>query len=219
MEKKSIIRILIINLFCLYLNNGHAQELRFGLYGDPKLSWMTPVSKSIDNKNVATGINYGFYLDKFFAENYAFSTGLSIDNMGAGLRFTDTFLIEIDDTKDSIVNGSSIDYHLQYVRLPIGLKLFTDEMGYIKFYADLGLTTGFNIKATADYDTLDKADIMKEISFLNLGYHFGIGIQYSLGGTTALNFGILYTNGFWNVTGFKDKVTLSNVALRIGIVF
>ena len=43
---------------------------------------------------------------------------------------------------------------------------------------------------------LDKDNVGKEIGLFNLSFFIGGGIDYDLGGTTALNLGIFYNNGF-----------------------
>ena len=56
----------------------------------------------------------------------------------------------------------------------------------------------------------------------NLSLHIGGGIEYSLGGATAVMAGLYYTNGFTNIykTSFlNDKVSLRNIGLRLGILF
>ena len=96
------------------------------------------------------------------------------------------------------------------------------EIGYTKFFAHLGLNAAINIKASANLTNTDRNDlnISEEIKFYNLGYYVGGGIEYSLGGTTAIVVGLTYKNGFVDVTSDENnKATSENVSLRLGILF
>lgn len=111
---------------------------------------------------------------------------------------------------------------MQYINIPLGLKLKTNEIGYLTFFTHLGLNAGINIKAIGEIDSyeLNNENISKEIKLLNMGYFIGAGFEYSIGGNTALVLGLTYTNGFLDVTSDSDnKVTLSNLNIRVGVLF
>jgi len=104
------------------------------------------------------------------------------------------------------------------------LKFKTKEIGYLTYFAHLGLTTQMNIKATGTSSDANSSladdNISDEINFFNLGYHIGAGAEYSIGGNTALVFGLMYTNGFTDITSSSDdKITTAGIALRLGILF
>ncbi|MEA3316785.1 MAG: porin family protein [Bacteroidota bacterium] len=217
-------KILIIGiiLFSLSLGKIFAQNLQLGIFVDPKISWMTPDSKAIEKGDSKFGVNIGLSIDNYFAPNYAFSTGISINNVGGSLTFDDKKYISIHSSTDSLQAGSTLEYNLQYINIPLGLKLKTNEIGYISFYTNLGLNAGINIKSTgtSESNSFDKENINDEINLFNLGYYIGGGIEYSLGGNSSITAGITYTNGFMDITKpDENKITLSNVALRVGVLF
>jgi opacity protein-like surface antigen len=77
-----------------------------------------------------------------------------------------------------------------------------------------------NIKATGISGNLLNDNISDEINLFNMGYHFGAGAEYSLGGNTAVVFGITYSNGFSDITkNTNDKITTSSFAIRLGLLF
>jgi len=163
-------------------------------------------------------------MDKYFAENYAITTGVSIGSYGGKLSHTYETSYSLPDTSVKVPANSAIKYKLQYITIPIGLKFTTKEIGYSRFYAHLGFSPQMNIKAMASNESsaviLDNDNIIKEMHFFNIGYFFGGGIMYSLGGNTAVIFGLTYTNGFVDITkNTKDRVTTNNVAVRVGIQF
>ncbi len=216
--KKYIIVIIFLFSF-LYIQS---QDLRFGVFVDPLLSWLTPDTKNINRDGLRIGIKGGLILDKYFAKNYAFTTGVSISNMGGNLHYKDSVIIETLETKQILNPESRVEYKLQYVSVPVGLKFKTNQIGYFTFFAQLGFTPQVNIKAKADAsdNQIDNENISKELNPFNISYFFGGGLEYSIGGNTALIGGIIFNNGFIDVLSSKNvKETLSFLSIRFGIMF
>lgn len=201
-----------------------AQRISFSMFFEPQISWLTADTKSINRDESRTGFNTGLIMDKFFTENYAFSTGISILNTGGALMYDDSTTFDFNYGDRDLPAGSVLDYKLQYINIPISLKLNSNQIGYLSFFAHPGICTHFNIKATADglSDGLDvdNENISDAVSVFNLSYFIGGGIEYSLGGNTAVIAGLFYDSGFWDITRTKDyKATLSSVSLRLGLRF
>ena len=92
----------------------------------------------------------------------------------------------------------------------------------MRFFAHLGLNTHLNVKATADvnYKEISGEDIRDEIQFFMMSYFIGGGLEYSLGGNTALLGGIYWTSGILDVTKNPDyRVHISSISLRVGVKF
>jgi opacity protein-like surface antigen len=198
--------------------------MKFTVFVEPKFSWMTPDLKNVDNDGTKLGVNIGLNVDKFFAPNYAIMTGISIDNTGGFLKYdlVSGKPIKTNGGMDTVPTGSTLEYKLQYINVPIGLKLKTNEIGYFTFFTHLGINAGVNIKATGEVEgyELENDNISDEIKLFNLGYYIGLGTEYSIGGNTAIVLGITYNNGFVDITtDSNNKVTNSNFAIRIGILF
>lgn len=216
---KKYLFILVLALIC---SRAFAQNTRFTVFVDPKFSWMNSDLTAIENDGTKIGINIGLNVDKFFAKNYAITTGISINNVGGNLKFADSTNIQTNADNDIIPAGESMEYKLQYINIPLGLKLKTNEIGYLTFFTHLGINSGINIKATGEgkgFD-LENENISDEIKLFNLGYFIGAGVEYSIGGNAAVVLGLTYTNGFVDITDDSNsKVTLSNIAIRIGVLF
>ena len=61
---------------------------------------------------------------------------------------------------------------------------------------------------------------MVEIELFMLSYFIGGGLEYSLGGNTALVGGIYFTSGILDVTSNSNNIAqISSLALRIGVKF
>ncbi len=216
--KRYLILIILLPVFF----NIKSQDLRFGVFVDPQFSWITPDARNISRDGIRIGIKGGLIVDKYFARNYAFTTGISISNMGGNLHYKDSVIIETQDTEQTLNPGSRVEYKLQYISVPAGLKFKTNQIGYFTFFAQLGFTSQINIKAKADAsdNQIDNENISKELNLLNLSYFFGGGLEYSLGGNTALTAGIIFDNGFIDILSSKNvKETLSFLSVRLGIMF
>jgi len=196
-------------------------NLRFTVFVDPKFSWMSSDVKSVESDGSKLGVNIGLNVDNFFADNYAVMSGVSINNVGGKLTFGEFERIKTNGGDTMLTPGSTMEYKLQYINIPLGLKLKTNEIGYWTFFTHLGINSGINIKATGEVDNidLDNQNISKEVALFNLGYYIGAGVEYSIGGKSAIVVGLTYTNGFIDITDGNDKVTLSNLAVRLGILF
>ncbi len=216
--------LIILTLLISVGQSLYSQNTKFTVFVDPKFSWMTPDLKNVDSDGSKLGVNIGLNVDKFFAPNYAFMTGISIDNTGGLLKYdlVDGKPIKTNGGIDTVPSGSTLEYKLQYINIPFGLKLKTNEIGYFTFFTHLGINAGVNIKATGEVEgyELENDNISDEIKLFNLGYYIGLGTEYSIGGNTAIVLGLTYTNGFVDITtDSNNKVTNSNIAIRIGILF
>ncbi len=215
--KKTFLVLLIFIPFV-----GSAQSLRFSLLADPQFSWMIPDTKTISSQGAVFGINAGLGMDYYFAENYAFSTGLSINNIGGKLQYADTIQIPVGVKNITIPSGNTITYRLQYINIPLGLKFKTNEIGYVTYVANLGITPMINIRdrATDVSASLDNDNIADAIMLFNMNYFINLGVQYSLGGSTALTGGVGYSSGFVDVTSQAvDKINIKTFSIKLGILF
>jgi hypothetical protein len=213
-------KILLIAAMLFLALGAYAQKYSFTVYAEPQITWMSPDSRNLDSEGSMIGFNGGLNFDNFFTDNYAFSTGVSINNINGKLNYTEGGTLQGLDSLYSVQSGEVAEYRLQYINVPIGLKFKTIEIGYTRFYAHLGLDTYINIKSKANLPREEDIDIGEEIQWYNLGYYIGGGIEYSIGGTTALVAGIAYNNGFTDITVATDeKVTVGTFSLRLGIKF
>lgn len=215
-------KILVLLLALLMFQQAYNQELRFGIVADPQIGWLVSDITKVQKDGANLGVNVGLIMDKYFAENYAITTGLSITNLGGKLLYQDSVFFETNTEEVGLEENSSVNYKLQYLKVPIGLKFKTNEIGYLTYYAQLGLDGYINVKARMDSESNDfvNENISKNINLFHLDYFIGAGAEYSLGGNAAITFGIIYANGFVDITDHEtDKITIGNVALRLGIMF
>ncbi len=217
----------LMQILVFHLSPAFSQsETSLSIAVDPHISWFKNDNRDIDTKGVKPGISYGLIIDKFFGEKYAFSTGLFITHLGGKLSYSDTVLIAGSVDTVIVPAGTVLTYNLQYLSIPVALKLKTVEIGYKTFYVELGLKAmvRINSKASAPDNLLVKDNISDETALFNLAYFFGGGMEFSVGGNTSIIGGLFYTNTFLDITKDlhqkpKDYLRASIMSFRIGVLF
>lgn len=229
-------RIIIFTTLVFAINSIYAQDYstwRFGLKVSPNISWFNPEIRHMDYENIDIGYSYGLFGDIHFAENYAVSSGFFITHQGGEVSFW-------EGTYDVIIEGTSrIDtadlkirkYDMQYIDVPLNLKLRTREIGYFTFYGQFGVSFGFNIRARADDEyhnntSEENIEIDDVTNLFKASLIMGAGAEYSLLGNTAIVIGLYYNNGFTNPLdmGSTDdgrviSARANFVELTIGMLF
>ena len=215
-------RIILISLFLLGFSLSFGQGLKIGVYVEPMVSWFSAESRTAHGEGSKIGIDGGLMLDNYFQRNYAFQTGIGIGTFGGKIQYDEAKAITSYDETDTLPAGSIMNYKVNYITVPVGLKLKTKEIGHFSYFARLGFTNQVNIKvkATSSDGMLNKSVVEGELFFYNLSYYVGAGIQYHINRDSALNFAITYTNGFINLSR-QDllKIYSRAVSLRVGIIF
>lgn len=214
-------KILVIGLLFLLFRPVFGQGLKLGIFVDPVVSWIKADVDEIVREKARIGLDVGLTADYFFAENYAFSSGMSLFMTGGTLGYKNGIKLRTKDGEDGTVPaGGHVLYKVRYLKIPLGIKLKTHRIGRFVYYADLGMDPMIKITARADYASFSDVRIGKEIKNFNMGFHIGGGIKYPLGGNASAVFGLKYMNAFADMTvPPKDKVTINNLMFRIGISF
>lgn len=199
-----------------------AQGLSFSVVLDPQITWMNSESKRIEREGTEFGFGGGLVTDIFFTDNYAFSSGLFMQITGGSLTFLDSTDFTFADAEETLVPGTGVRYRLRYLTIPFSLKLKANEIGYLKYFANLGLNTHINVRASGDVEPMDikGEDIKDEVNFFSMSFFIGGGAEYSLGGNTALIGGIYFNSGIWDVSSNPEYNTqVGSVSLRLGVKF
>jgi len=202
------------------------QKLSLGIHADPAVSWFSTDINDVKNDGARPGFNFGLTFNRYFTPNYAFSTGLNLINAGGRLVSKDTTVMEFTNYNKKVLPGKPVTYRIQYLSIPVGLKLQTNQIGYITFFTDLGLDPKVVIGGKADIPSLNISGerAIGELNMFNLAYHISAGIEYSLGGNTSVLSGLNFENNFLDITkdnGMqpKDKVSHKILSFRLGINF
>lgn len=207
----------------------HAQDksVRFGIKFAPNLGFIKPDTKELKNDGVRFGYTFGLMGDFMLGanQNYAFATGLFLNNVGGKTTYPYT-------------NGNlSTESKYQYIEVPITLKLKTNEIGYMTYYGQIGFGAAFNIAAKRDYDLLDGGrpvtitddDFQSKTNLFKASLIVGAGVEFNFSGSTSAMIGVTYNNGFTNIlkdqkidvgTGEKAlKAKQNYLELSLGVFF
>jgi hypothetical protein len=213
-------KILTLTLFGLLFSNLYSQEnndpvvnyekddrsFRLGLVFAPNVSWLNLNTTGYSSDGARIGFTYGISTEFFLAKNYLLSTGFSINNIGGKLRYESIY------DNAGVIASSEIKQiiNINYIDIPITLKLRTNEIGYLTYYGNFGFNMGIKYSSKTDIEYLDFNSIKKtdvnnnsSISLININLVVGGGLEYNISGNTNLAVGITFHNGFTNV--LRDK--------------
>lgn len=255
--KRTVAKILCTGLVILCASAssiGQDRALRIGFQTSPMISWIGNNDNQIVKNGGSFGIKVGSTVDIYFKDNYSFTTGINLAFHEGG-----EFLYEIggnylpkSELSDPLLqtgdkplpDGTKIRYSLQYVEIPLGLKIRSKEMGYIRYFVEAPVFNfAFLTRGRADIETdvkkYDQENIYKDLTVANLFWGFGAGIEYSISENNALVAGVYYQNGLLDFT--KDnghraipnpdvnppfllqkddsRATVNNLVLKLGIIF
>jgi hypothetical protein len=201
----------------------NAQKIKMGILASPQITWIKPAgNEDIVNEGTKLGIDIGLSVEKYFTDNYAFLTGISLCNMGGSISFTDSVTMNVNNEDLAFGGQQEMDISLQYIKVPLALKFTTKEIGYLTYFAQIGMEAGVNVKAvmTTNVNDINGESIADEFNLFNTGYLIGGGAEYSLGGSSTILFGIQYQSGIVDVLNTTpNKVVTSKFTLLLGIMF
>lgn len=226
------------------------KKYRFGLFVGPTFNSLKPVVEVAEDNNGdyrvesvggRTSFTVGLNAELNITEKYTIYSGVSMDWNGGSLEaYYDSASNTTPPLSDNYVRSAKIDYKNQYLAIPLGLKLYAAEFGDVRIFAQTGLDLSILLSQKGDYElkkkdysiltgSNEKLGPYATTTFINVGWHFGVGAEYSLPNGSAAYFAVLYRNGFTDYTTpklndngnrFADGNIRSNtIALRVGYFF
>jgi len=215
---------IILLLFCGKLllcgNPIFAQGMKFGIHFDPTIVWLQSDVDDVKPVKSHLGFDFGLSADYFFAKNYAFATGLSLFNTGGTLMYEKETTLRGKRENVTVEYGEEVKYRIQYIKIPVALKFKTHRIGRMVYSANLGFALMMRATGHVDHNGKNKINVNDEIKLFNMGWHFGGGAAYSLGGEASIFGGLSFMNTFVDITApTHDKITSRNLMLRIGVMF
>lgn len=203
---------ILFTLCAICLGSFAQKKFQLGLQIAPNFSWVKANTDNVENEGLKFGFNYGIMGDFNFADNYAFSTGISLVNTGGEITRPDIQKVPNSGVTVDGYGATTADVRLKYIEIPLTLKLKTNEIGYMKYFGQFGFGLGVNYDASADesfkYEFGDSesgatisnedVDYKDEVNLLRASLIVGLGAEYNLSGSTSLVFGVTFNNGFTN---------------------
>ncbi len=218
--------------------------VRFGLKLSPNTAWIKPDTRGLKSDGNSVGYTFGLMADfpVGVTGNYYFSSGLFLNRIGG--TWVHDFPYQEGPEGDNLVQKLETKVRLSYIELPLTIKMMTNEIGYMRYFGQVGIGAAFNIRAKGDimepeyhadgiyvreFKTIEDEDLMSTTNFFKAALIVGAGLEYNFSGNTALMAGVQYNGGFTNlltdlevtVDGDtrKAKAMANYIELSLGVFF
>lgn len=219
---------------------------RFGFQLSPNFTWIGNNERTINGNGSNLGLKVGVIGEKFLSaqDNYLLTFGIGFAfNQGGTLKHDiggDFWTNSLDegDPLRTLPDGVNLKYGIQYIELPLGLKMRTQEFGYLRYFVEPAFTLGIRTQARGSIDgasglSAEDIDIKKDVSFLNLSLGIGAGVEYSIGENLSLIGGLAFQSGFTDISNNDgqqkaagqepvsedSKAKINSLTIRIGVMF
>lgn len=208
-------------------------QVELGLKLSPSINYFrvdAPSQFNFKNEGARIGLGGGLVVDYFFGENAAFSTGLWLTGKSGEFSYA--------DPNPNAGGTVKKQMGIQYLELPVTVKLFTNEIAPdIRLYFQVGGTVAAPIGARIDGNkrytdpgTLSETTALKHVFFFDANALVSVGAEYQLGKSTKTFAGISYHRGLINLDSyfgderkgdFGSDVSIKNnvFALDLGLKF
>ena len=191
-------------------------QVKIGLQLSPSISSNRIETQSdqysIESDGAELKIKFGVVVDLPITDNYYFSTGLLYTPKRVGLTATSA-------ADNSVLTE---EYNLQYLQIPLTIKLYTNEIALdTKLFFNLGATAEIAISEKFDKDNV----VIEDFKFFDTALVLGAGVEHKLGTNTAIYGAIVYNRGLVNpisdALDVGEKILLKNdlISLDIGVKF
>jgi len=203
--------------------------INFSIHFDPLISWFSTDSYDTRSEGMVPGFNFGISYNRYFSPNYSFSSGINIINVGGRLINRESSRFELKNYSSSILTvqpGEAITYKITYFAIPLGLKLQTNQIGYGRFFTDVGFDPEILIGGRADIPSIDikGGNALPELNTFNLSFHIMAGMEYPFAGNNSFIIGIGFEKNLFDITSDNgdqpsNLVTQKSLSFRIGMTF
>ena len=208
---------------------GFQPFISFSIHFDPLISWFSTDSYDTRSDGVVPGFNFGISYNRYFNPNYSFSSGIDIINAGGRIINNGTTHFELKNYSSAILTvqpGEAITYKITYLSVPLGLKLQTTQIGFGRFFTDIGLDPRIVVGGRADIPSLNikGGNALPELNTFNLSFHIMAGMEYPFAGNNSFIVGIGFDKNLFDITrdnGDQPSNVVSQklLSFRIGMTF
>lgn len=240
--KSNIKNKIFISALLVFMTIGlssHAQQkpFKFGFKLSPAISWLSPDAKNYETGGSDFSFSWGLIADITLMENYYLATGFNVSYFGGKLKYPHMATLDSYNYEGEMQRT----YNIRYIEVPLALKMKTNELAKnLKFFGQIGINTGFNIRAksndefsgsndiTGNYSYREnKIDIKEETTLIKASLLVGAGTEYVIDESVSVVIGINFNNGFTNILKGANTVDPSIDAkavpyyfeLNLGVIF
>jgi len=202
-------KFVFLFLFLVAFAQVEAQKVKVGLKLAPAMSFNRMSTEELDYKFDPDGLGarfaFGPIFDYYLGENYDFHTGVLFVPKRVGITATKEIL-----DPDSAWSES---YKLQYIQIPLALKMYTDELGGGK---KIYFLVGGLLDIKIFEEPSDPSNVLIDrFRFVDISALLGAGLQTQISGTT-LETGLSYCRGLGNVA--KDRYKDMNYTVKNDLI-
>lgn len=215
-NRRRFLIVATIGLFA-FTARGISQDIRYAIHAMPVISWIGTDGSDYSFEGVRAGFSAGLNVFYYFNDNYAASTGISFLAAGGRQSATAPHLMVFNNFTQSLAPGDEMKYNLNYINIPLGVRLQTNQYGYITYFADIGLDARMMLKSTVDILAHDitHENASKEVNGFNAGWHVFAGAEYKLTLELSVFGGLGYDQDFFDIT--KDLKNVYQPGDRSGL--
>lgn len=236
--KKVYVMLLALLFGASHLFAQSDNSVRMGIKLAPNLAWVRSDTKGLESDGTIVGYSFGLMMEFPFGANgnYRFASGLFLNNIGGKSTYSTATPADTTGLTANILRNSTVN--LRYIEVPVTMKMMTNEIGYMRYYGQLGVDLGVNIRAKSDAETVtttggsvrstteDDIDVKESVNAFKAGLVIGGGLEFNFSGSTSAVAGITYHSGFTNLfkkdsfNGVDNAKTFADyIELTLGVFF
>lgn len=203
MKSKALIVILVLLTTTVFAQH---KPFQFGFKGAVNLGWFGTDATGYNNEGSHFGGSWGFTADIYLMENYSFTTGFDVLYLNSEISYPDE---KVDDDLSGMVTGTtSRKYKTKYLELPLIFTMKTNEIGKVKYFAQIGFGLSFLVSAKAEdifnsdqmsFNSSETINAYDDLRFTRESLIVGAGVEIPIQGSTYARCGIKVDNAFANV--------------------
>jgi hypothetical protein len=235
-------------------SDGGSQKVRVGIVLNSGASWLK-LEKDQENNGLGFTIGGGLVTEFRMSDYVSFVTGVSMVNLSSKVKYSSDVNFIYESSEDGITMPAdtslllSRGYFFKTVQIPLRLKLKTPEIGYLTYFAEVGVVGNVIYESYTKKNTileegttkellgdLTKIDAEKVTNWFRGSLSMNLGFEYSLVGNTALVVSLTWDYALTNVlrdddlsntrlsfanTGkvFSQKGNLNYAGLKVALMF
>ncbi len=230
-------RTLLYTFIFIFLGlsaQGQIRNLRLGISGEPaSISSMDSDTPLIEFTRINLSSSIFFKTEYYFSPFVSFASGVGFTvNQGGSLLYTEggdvwADAVLVPEDLHTLSGPTIYRTSIQYLEIPVALKLRTDEMGRYRVFFEIprltmGITTGASGAIKNDDVSVRDQNIYPAMAPLNLSYGLMAGIEYSLTENISGVLGLNWKQGFVDITkdtAIDSRITSYTFGLHAGILF
>ena len=242
--KKAIVILVAATIGTSSLIAQDETGVRFGMKLSPNLGFVNPDTRGYTSSGTNAGYTFGLMAEFPIGTsgNYQFATGMNLNNVSGAWKETYTYAEDV--TGPTRTRDLETNVKLRYIELPLTIKMMTNEIGYMRYFGQVGFGNAVNIRAKADiieptiidptiagtrpdrapivteFTEVENEDYQDDINIYKASLIVAAGMEYNFSGNTSLLVAVTYNNGFTDILKSKDVKAMANyLELTVGIFF